>query len=85
MTLIFSSACRSSRGGTQTAHEIFIRPLLFSVDGFEVNKKISKVSAVFTAETRILVSAVNTAETFEIFLLTSKPSTEKSKGRIKIS
>ena len=37
MTLIFSSACRSSRGGTQTAHEIFIRPLLFSADGFEVD------------------------------------------------
>ena len=37
MTLIFSSTCRSSQGGTQTAHEIFIRPLVFSVDGFEVD------------------------------------------------
>ena len=38
MTLIFSSTCRSSRGGgTQTAHEIFIRPLVSSVDGFEVD------------------------------------------------
>ena len=37
MTVIFSSTCRSSRGGTQTAHKIFIRPLVFSVDGFEVD------------------------------------------------
>ena len=52
--------------GTQTAHEIFIRPSVFSVDGFEIdtfdNFFISQISAVFTAETRILVSAVNTAE-----------------------
>ena len=66
MNLIFSSACRSMQGGTQTAHEIFIRPLVFSVDGFEVdtfeNFLFFQISAVFTAETIIIVSTVNTAE-----------------------
>ena len=36
MNLIFSSACRSMRGGTQTTHGILIRRLDFSVDRLEV-------------------------------------------------
>ena len=36
MIMIFSPACRSIRGGTQSTHRIFIRCLDFSVADFEV-------------------------------------------------
>ena len=85
MTLIFSPTCRTSQGRTQTAHEIFIQPLLFSVDGFEVDTVESfyfEISPLFTAETRFLLSGVNTSDSSKINsskVSSSNPSTIKVK------